>query len=189
MPSIKLICANSILLILVCTAVGGDSLDSGSAILKDRQRLEQIFSQKEVDETFKQVVNLWEAHGRLYEAFVGDSNLSKFDTGTNDNPWIFVGDGQKELPADATITLTLSKQEFIDLKLPGWERMNIGGPNNLAFLKAWMAYQSYENVRLRLELLKLKTPDAEPAQRAELEAAMAKYEKEIVTYLEAPGAD
>ena len=67
--------------------------------------------------------------------------------------------------------------------------MNIGGPNNLAFLKAWMAYQSYENVRLRLELLKLKTPDAEPAQRAELEAAMAKYEKEIVTYLEAPGAD
>lgn len=176
-------------LALMCAMAGGDALDPSETSTDDRQHWEKVFSRESGATSFNHLMNLHEAHERLYDAVIGQSNLGKYDTGTNENPFIFVGGEASKLPADATITLTLTKEEFVALKMPTWESIALGGPNHGAFLKAWMAYQSYENARLRLELLKLKSPEGPDAQRAELKSEMAALEKEIVAYLESEPAD
>lgn len=151
--------------------------------------MDKQFSKEAGELSYKRMADLYEAHARLYNAFSMHSNLGQFDPGTNENPSVFIGGGEQDLPGDATITLSMSKQEFVGLKMPAWDTMVIGGQNHLAFLKAWMAYQSYEIARLKVELMDAKSPGTAPDQRAELQAEMAAYEKEIVSYLEAPGAD
>jgi len=173
---------------MLCTTVGGDpSVTSGA--FEKYPGLEKRFSREAGEHSYKRMADLYEAHARLYRAFAGHSDLGEFDTGTNENPWGFIGGGEQQLPAGAKITVSMTRQEFIDLKMPGWEGVQIGGPNNLAFLKAWMAYQSYEIARLKVELMDAKSKGAAPETRADLEAEMAVCEKEIVAFLEAPGAD
>lgn len=173
---------------MLCTTVGGDPSQSAGAF-ENHPGLDKRFSKEAGELSYKRMADLYEAHTRLYNAFSMHSNLGQFDHGTNDNPSIFIGGGEQDLPADATITLSMSKQEFVDLKMPAWDTMVIGGQNHLAFLKAWMAYQSYEIARIKVELIDAKSKGAAPETRADLEAEMAVCEKEIVAFLEAPGAD
>lgn len=174
--------------VLLCTSVGVvPSVSSGA--FENHPDVEKRFSRESGEDSYKRVAKLYEAHARVYDAFSMRSNLRTYDPGTNENPSLFLGADASKLPTDATITLSLTKEEFVALKMPDWESMVLGGQNSIAFLKAWMAYQSYENARLRLELLEMKSPEGADALRAELKSEMAAMEKEIIAYLESEPAD
>lgn len=149
---------------------------------------EKLFSHERARESLRRFVTMHEAHERLQDAFLGKSNLRDFDPGTNDNPYNLLGNGSKFIPDNAIITLSITKQELIDLRIVGWEGMVIGYLNNRAYIEAWIEYQLAENARLRLELFDIKS-SADSAERTKLQEKYDRHRKAVSDYLNSPGAD
>lgn len=156
---------------------------------RERPEVKRFSEPAEIRDSMTRLWESQEDYRRLYENFLSKSNLGDLDPGTNRNPSTFVGDGWKTLPPDAKITLTLTRDEFQALGLPTWESVALGGPNHFAFVKAWVAFQEYENARLRLALLEAGSPEAGPLNRRELEAIMTSREKQVLEYLNTEPAD
>ncbi|MCP4641127.1 MAG: hypothetical protein GY851_11865 [bacterium] len=154
----------------------------------DRSYMKQRFSDESVRQSYGHLDDLLQFCGRFYEAFMHESNLGDYDPGTNSNPYTFAGAGAEKLPDDATITVSFSKTQFVDLGMPPWESMVLGEINHSRFLKAWMEYQMYENARLRLELMDAKG-QTDPDPRKALKDKMSKHKKAVIDFLNTPPAD
>jgi acetyl/propionyl-CoA carboxylase alpha subunit len=182
-----------LLLVTVAAGVAGYAVIAGAETEADvveytDEALAGLFSPERGEESYQHLVKLFDAHYRLYDTVMGKSNLGDYDPGTNRNPWTFAGTDAQKLPKDAVITLTLTREEFIALKMPAWESIALGGPNHSNFLHAWMAYQRFDNARLRLALMEARGEDDAGTRKA-LETAMARNRKEAVDFLNTEPAD
>ena len=146
------------------------------------EALASMFPAERGEESYQRMMELFDAHFRLYRTVMGKSNLGDYDPGTNRNPTYFAGKDAEKLPDDAVITLTLSREEFIALDMPGWESIALGGPNSGNYLRAWMAYQLYDNARLRLALMDARG-ESDATARDALAAEMATHRKVVVDFL------
>lgn len=146
------------------------------------ETLAKVFPAERGEASYQRMMDLFDAHYRLYRTVMGKSNLGGYDPGSNRNPYTFAGNDAEALPDDAVITLTLSREEFIALDMPGWESIALGGPNHGNYLRAWMAYQRYENARLRLELMDARG-ETDATARDALAAEMATHRKVAVDFL------
>ncbi len=148
---------------------------------------ERMFQAERARQSAEFLLRLEEAHHRLYEAFVHQSNLGSFDE-DNHNPYTFVGSDAARLPDDALIEWKLTKPEFVDLRLADWESLVLGGANHGRYLKAWIDYQEYTAARLRLELMNARgVQDAE--LQKQLEETMRRCKAAVAEFVQAPPAD
>ncbi len=157
-------------------------------LVNNRAYMERLFSTQNGEEVYAHVLARYEGHLRLYGALVGESNLGSFDPGTNANPHNFTGGDSTKLPDDAIVQLDLSKEEYVALKVPYWDDLELGGANSNAYLGAWMAYQRYEVARLQAELLSHEASPDE-AKRRKLQEEMSRQREVVMDYLLAPPAD
>lgn len=176
---------------ILVTSVDGfsqqESSDTSSDAGSFAGRTEHI-SYARAHQSFTALIGMHQAHERLWNAFLSKSNLGDYDPGSNHNPANLLGKGVSYLPDDAEITLTLTKQEFIDLRMTSWEGLAIGGINHRTAVEMWMEFQLAEIARLKLALLNTEeNPDPGAVQL--LEEQQEVHQKAVIAYLDAPGAD
>jgi len=163
------------------TTIGNTEAEPAPAEYSDGA-LARLFAPERGEESYQRMMALFDAHYRLYRTVMGKSNLGDYDPGTNRNPFQFAGMNSNRLPENAVVTLTLSREEFIALDMPDWESIALGGPNHSNYLRAWMAYQRYDNARLRLELMHARG-EVDESTRDALKAEMATHRKVAVDHL------
>ncbi|MEN6306503.1 MAG: hypothetical protein ABFD91_02005 [Anaerohalosphaeraceae bacterium] len=67
-----------------------------------------------------------------------------------------------KIPDDTTCSVVFSIKDIADLKSLDWESQNIGFSNHIKFTEKYMSYLEYENLMLKIELMKSKQfPESE----------------------------
>ena len=63
---------------------------------------------------------------------------------------------RKNIPKDGKLTISMTVDAYRSFDHIGWEEQNIGFPNWIKHVRGHIEFQQYENMKLRLELMRLK---------------------------------
>ncbi len=129
--------------------------------------LTKFFTREEADSRLEQISDALTSFAHFTDLVRLNSNLKK--------------DFPNRIPKDARIVSQFSGEDLLSIDNLDWESQNLGFANWPNYVKGYMDYQAYENLKLKLEIAVLKKlPES---QIKALRQEVAEKEKALRNYL------
>ncbi len=135
--------------------------------------LAKFFTREEADSRLEQISDALTSFAHFTDLVRVNSNLKKDYNAPLIDP--------NRIPKDARIVSQFSGEDLLSIDNLDWESQNLGFANWPNYIKGYMDYQAYENLKLKLEIAILKKlPES---QVKALRQEVAEKEKSLRGYL------